>query len=116
MKARIDILEGSKIAISSLRANRLRAGLTMLGIGIGVATLLAIVGIIQGLNSSFARQLASLGSTSLFVSKFPWIIKGNWWEYRNRKELKPEIGYAIAAQSTYATAVAPAVGRLSDVS
>ena len=63
MKARIDILEGSKIAISSLRANRLRAGLTMLGIGIGVATLLAIIGIIQGLNSSFARQLARTART-----------------------------------------------------
>ena len=41
----------------SLGANRMRTVLTTLGIGIGVATLLAIVGIIQGLNTSFERQL-----------------------------------------------------------
>ena len=78
MKLRVDIYESARIAITSLRANRLRASLTMLGIGIGVATLLAIVGIIQGLNSSFSRQLATIGSSSLWVSKFPWVIKGNF--------------------------------------
>jgi len=115
MRARIDILEGSKIAISSLRANRLRAGLTMLGIGIGVATLLAIIGIIQGLNSSFARQLAGLGSSSLWVSKFPWVIKGDWWEYKNRKDFTVAQLASVRAQATFATAVAPSVGKMADV-
>src|SRR5229473_5156797 len=115
MKARIDILEGSKIAISSLRANRLRAGLTMLGIGIGVATLLAIIGIIQGLNSSFSRQLASLGSSSLWVSKFPWVIKGDWWDYKNRKDFTLDQLAMIRSQATFASAVAPSVGKMADV-
>ena len=115
MKARIDILEGSKIAISSLRANRLRAGLTMLGIGIGVATLLAIIGIIQGLNGSFARQLASLGSSSLWVSKFPWVIKGDWWDYKNRKDFTLDQLARIRAQATFATALSPSVGKMADV-
>jgi len=115
MKARIDILEGSKIAISSLRANRLRAGLTMLGIGIGVATLLAIIGIIQGLNGSFARQLASLGSSSLWVSKFPWVIKGDWWDYKNRKDFTLAQLATVRAQATFATAIAPSVGKFADV-
>ena len=53
MKLAVDFVEGARIAVASLRAHRLRTLLTTVGVGIGVATLLAIVGIIQGLNSSF---------------------------------------------------------------
>jgi putative ABC transport system permease protein len=111
----VDIVEGARIALVSLRANRLRTVLTTLGIGIGVATLLAILGIIQGLNTSFANQLASITSSSLFVSKFPWVIAGDWWVYRNRKDITLAQMEAIRAQSTYAGAVAPMVSRLADV-
>jgi len=116
MRFRIDILEGGRMALFSLRANRLRTVLTTVGIGIGVATLLAIIGIIQGLNTSFANQMATIGSSSLYVSKFPWVIKGDWWQYRNRKDFTIEQMEMIRAQSTYATAVAPVVFRVSDVS
>jgi putative ABC transport system permease protein len=116
MRFRIDFIEGGRIALFSLRANRLRTVLTTVGIGIGVATLLAIIGIIQGLNTSFANQLATIGSSSLYISKFPWVIKGDWWQYRNRKDFTLEQMEVIRAQSTFATAVTPMVNRLSDVS
>ncbi|HZI06440.1 MAG TPA: ABC transporter permease, partial [Archangium sp.] len=87
---RVDVMEGARIAFFSLGANRMRTVLTTVGIGIGVATLLAIVGIIQGLNTSFHRQLASLGANTIYVSKFPWMMKGNWWMYRNRKNFTVE--------------------------
>ncbi len=116
MKFRVDILEGARIALFSLRANRLRTILTTMGIGIGVATLLAIIGIIQGLNTSFASQLATIGSSSLYISKFPWVIKGDWWMYRNRRDFTLPMLEAVRNQSTYAAAVAPIVGRVADVS
>jgi putative ABC transport system permease protein len=116
MRFRVDILEGARIALFSLRANRLRTILTTMGIGIGVATLLAIVGIIQGLNTSFANQMATIGSSSLYVSKFPWVIKGDWWQYRNRKDFTLQHLELIRSQSTYAAAVAPMIGRIADVS
>ncbi|MCI0573020.1 MAG: ABC transporter permease [Myxococcaceae bacterium] len=115
MSARVDLVEGGRIALFSLRANRLRTVLTTVGIGIGVATLLAIVGIIQGLNTSFDAQLANIGANNLFVSKWPWVIKGDWWEFRNRKDFTLEDVELVRAQSTYATAVAPMSGRSSDV-
>ncbi len=115
MRVRIDILEGSRIALYSLRVNRLRTVLTTAGIGIGVATLLAIIGIIQGLNTSFAKQMATIGSSSLYVSKFPWVIKGDWWQYRNRKDFTLDLLETVRAQSTYATALAPMAWRLADV-
>jgi putative ABC transport system permease protein len=111
----VDVLEGARIALYSLKANRMRTLLTTAGIGIGVATLLAIVGIIQGLNGSFAAQLSSLGSNNLFISKFPWVIKGDWWEYRNRANITLEDLDIVRAQSTFAIAVAPVVERGVDV-
>ena len=116
MNARVDFVEGARIALLSLRTNRLRTVLTTTGIGIGVATLLAILGITQGLDSSFANQLASIGSSSLYVSKMPWVQMGNWWEYRNRKELTLSDLEVVRTHSTYATAVAPIVDSNEDVS
>jgi putative ABC transport system permease protein len=116
VSVRVDILEGGRIAVSSLRSNRLRTVLTTVGIGIGVATLLAILGVVQGLNASFKEQLDNIGSTFLQVSRFPWGISGNWWEYRNRKPLDLKTMEAIRAQSRHATAVAPMVSRGADIS
>jgi putative ABC transport system permease protein len=93
----------------------MRTVLTTVGIGIGVATLLAIVGIIQGLNSSFEKQLASLGSNTLYVSKWPWVMAGDWWMYRNRKNFTLPQVEQIRAQSTYLSGISPIVGRNADV-
>lgn len=115
MRLRVDLVEGFRIAVFSLGANRLRTLLTTLGIGIGVATLLAILGIVQGLNASFAAQLATMGSRTIYVAKWPWVIAGDWWKYRNRKDFELKLLDAIREQSTYAVAVAPSVGRTTDV-
>ena len=116
MSFRVDVLEGARIALFSLKANRMRTLLTTVGIGIGVATLLAIVGIIQGMNKSFSEQLATIGSNTLYVSKFPWVMKGDWWEFRNRKNFVLSDLDAIRQQSPYVSALAPMVGRAYDVS
>ncbi|QDE98011.1 ABC transporter permease [Myxococcus xanthus] len=112
---RVDVLEGARIAVFSLKANRLRTVLTTLGIGIGVATLLAIVGIIQGLNTSFHQQLATFGANTMYVSKWPWMIKGDWWKYRNRKNFTLEQMDRLRTLAPFVTAMSPAVSRLSDV-
>jgi putative ABC transport system permease protein len=115
MSLRVDVWEGGRIALFSLRSNRLRTILTTVGIGIGVATLLAILGIVQGLNASFAKQLAGIGADTLYVSKFPWVMVGDWWRYRNRKNLTAANVDAVRRGSSYATAVAPMIDRISDV-
>jgi len=112
---RVDVLEGARIAVMSLRANRLRTVLTTLGIGIGVATLLAIVGIIQGLNTSFHQQLATFGANTMYVSKFPWMIKGDWWRYRNRKNFTMDQVQRLRALAPFLSAMSPSVQRLADV-
>jgi putative ABC transport system permease protein len=118
VKPSVELYEGSRIALGSLRANPLRTLLTVAAVGIGVATLLAIVAIIQGLNASFARQLASFGTTTLNVSRTPQISIGpNWWLYRNRKQLTVPQMQAISNQSHHAAFVVPELNEESkDVS
>ncbi|RKH22789.1 FtsX-like permease family protein [Corallococcus praedator] len=116
MNFRVDVWEGARIALSSLRSNRLRTVLTTVGIGVGVCTLLAIVGIIQGLNSSFAEQLGKIGSNTLQISKFPWVMNGDWWEYRNRKDLTLDLVPAIRGASEHVVAVAPMYFENAEVS
>ncbi len=115
MSLRVDLVEGSRIALKSLANHRLRTLLTTVGVGIGVATLLAILGITQGMDTSFQAQLASLGSSSVYVSKQPWVQMGNWWEFRNRKPLTLAHVEAVRAQCTLCGAVVPILDENDDV-
>ncbi|MBI5069174.1 MAG: ABC transporter permease [Deltaproteobacteria bacterium] len=109
-RAAAELAESLRIALGSLVANRMRSGLTTLGIVIGVTTVIAIVAIIQGLNASFESQIQTLGANSLFVDKWKWFnVSGDWWKYRNRKEIGvPEL-QALERESAEALAVAPLI-------
>ena len=85
-----------------------------MGIGIGVCTLLAIVGIIQGLNVSFAEQLSNLGGNSMYVTKFPSIMRGDFYKYRNRRDLTPPLAEQLRELSEVA-AVAPMTNKTDEV-
>ncbi len=115
MSLRVDLVEGGRIALKSLANHRLRTLLTTVGVGIGVATLLAILGIVQGMDTSFQAQLASLGSNSVYVGKHPWVQMGNWWEFRNRKNLTLEHMEAVRSQCTLCGAVVPILDDNDDV-
>jgi putative ABC transport system permease protein len=64
----MQVQEVLSIAFSSLRANKLRSALTMLGIVIGIAAVLAVVGLGQGAQASVQDRLARLGTTLLQVN------------------------------------------------
>ena len=58
-----------QMAFDSIKAHKLRSFLTLLGILIGVMTVIGMVSIIQGLNRSFMAELESVGSDIIIVSK-----------------------------------------------
>ena len=64
----MSIYELLRLALSRLRTSRLRAALTMLGVIIGVASVVALVGVGQGTTSSITARLAGLGTNLLTVS------------------------------------------------
>jgi putative ABC transport system permease protein len=63
----VQAAEGVGIAFDSIRSNKVRAGLTILGVAIGVFVVVALSSIVHGINVSFARELESAGPTSFFV-------------------------------------------------
>lgn len=64
------VKEAALMAVETIRENKLRSGLTILGVSVGVVTVMLMVSIIQGLNRSFAQQLESIGSNIIYVTKF----------------------------------------------
>jgi putative ABC transport system permease protein len=68
--------EGIVIAIDALRANRVRAALTILGIAIGVFVVVVMSAAIQGINDSVAHEFEKAGPTTFFVNRFPIQLEG----------------------------------------
>jgi len=64
----MNALELLRLALSRLRTSRLRAALTMLGVVIGVASVVALVGVGQGTTTNITTRLASLGTNLLTIS------------------------------------------------
>ena len=65
------VLQGVTIALDALRANRVRAALTILGVAVGVFVVVLISGAIHGINESVAKDFKKAGPSSFFVSRFP---------------------------------------------
>jgi putative ABC transport system permease protein len=81
--------EAAGIAFAALRANKLRSFLTVLGILIGVSSVVAVVAITEGLDRYMANQVLSLGSRSFSIQKMPDIITSRavWLEMNKRKDV-----------------------------
>jgi len=64
------MLEGSTIALDSIRSNKVRAALTILGVAIGVTVVIAMASAISGINQSITRILESAGPKTFFVQRY----------------------------------------------
>src|SRR4051794_12275528 len=82
-------LEAARVALESLRANKLRSLLTVLGILIGVASVVAVVAITEGLDGYISDQVLQLGGRSFYVQKFPDIItsRQQWLDAQKRRDI-----------------------------
>ncbi len=64
-------VEGVGIALESIRANKLRAGLTILGVSVGVFVVVAIGAMITGINGAVTRDIAAAGPNTFYVTRAP---------------------------------------------
>jgi ABC-type antimicrobial peptide transport system permease subunit len=94
---RSDILENLKMALATLRDNKLRSFLTVIGVMIGVITVMLISSIISGVDTAVKQELESYGTNSIYISKFnPGIHIGRLSrEERMRKDLIYEDAIAL---------------------
>ena len=70
-----ELREGLAISWSAIRANKLRSGLTTLGIVIGIVTVTLMGTAIEGLNNTFLNSISSIGADVLYVDRFGWLIQ-----------------------------------------
>src|SRR5277367_1968561 len=95
----MEFKEAVKIALQSLWANKLRSVLTLLGVVIGVASVIAVVTLVNGANTYVTTKFASYGADVFTVSRMPQIITSpeDYQRYQKRKNiLLPDFKYVEA--------------------
>lgn len=75
-------------AADALRQNKLRTMLSLLGITIGIFTIISVFSAVDTLRNKLQESVDKLGSNTLFVQKWPWMFGNNypWWKYMNRPQ------------------------------
>ncbi|MGI8786640.1 MAG: ABC transporter permease [Pyrinomonadaceae bacterium] len=100
-------LENFKMALATLRSNKLRSFLTIIGVVVGVITVMLISSIISGIKVAVEKQVESFGTRSIFLYKFDigFHAGRRSQEERMRKPLTVEDADAIKKLPTIETAV-----------
>jgi putative ABC transport system permease protein len=101
-----DTQESVKLALDTLRANKLRSGLTILGIMIGISTVILISSAINGLNTNIDNFVKQLGTNTLWVFHFEPFGHQPTTEELNRKKLTFEDAL-VMRKLPYVAAVDP---------
>ncbi len=107
MKSFYELGESFRIAYGAIRANKVRGILTTLGIIIGIVAVVTTMTAANGLGNRFKESLSAIGSDVLFVSRTPWVFTGNFFEFRNRKNLVLKDSEKLEKQLPTARAIDP---------
>ena len=104
-------LEAIRIALQSLWANKLRSVLTLLGVVIGVAAVIAVVTFVNGINSYVAEKVFNLGADVFIISKMPNVITNidQLLEGQKRKDIGIEDYQAVLEGCKHCAAVGASV-------
>lgn len=96
--------EGLGIAWDAIRANKIRASLTILGVAVGVSVVVAIAAVITGLRESVMAAFESAGPNNFFVTRFDFTAvtsdedgRPPWWDH---PEIQPEEALRLAGLAT----------------
>jgi putative ABC transport system permease protein len=101
----MDFREILAIAISAIRANKLRSTLTLLGIVVGVFSIIGVMTAVRVLQNSIESGLSQLGAHTFQIQKFPALQTGNraaWVKLRKRKNITYEQAQYVEERMTNA--------------
>jgi putative ABC transport system permease protein len=101
----MNIKESFISALNSIRANKLRASLTLLGIIIGVFSIIGVMTLLDALQKGIDTGLSQLGTNTFQVQKWPATFvsgPGRWRKYEKRKPITIDQGYQLKESSQLA--------------
>lgn len=100
--------ESYLFALNSLLVNKLRTILSLLGITIGIFSIISVFTIFDSMEKEIRSGIESLGNNVLFVQKWPWSFTSDyaWWKYMNRPVPSIKDMEAIQKKSTGAESAA----------
>lgn len=104
--------ESFLFAFDALRQNKLRTLLSLLGVAIGIFTIIAVFSAVDTLRNNLQQSVNKLGNNSVYVGKWPWIGGEDfpWWKYLQRPEPKLKEFDEIVRRSQTAQAVTYEIG------
>ena len=111
----LELSEGLAIAWRAIRANKIRAALTMLGIFIGVTAVVLMSTAIKGIDNSLQNGVSALGSDVLYIDKWAWFSNDEWWRMRNRRNLDMEDFARFKDLAKLPLAVAPVTNSVQTI-
>lgn len=90
MKFLRQIFESFRFAWQALRTNLLRTTLSLLGVTVGIFSIVAVFTVVDSMKMNIRSQIDSFGKGVVYVGKWPWIMSNNypWWKYINRPNMK----------------------------
>ena len=100
--------ESYLFAFQAIAVNKVRTLLSLLGITIGIFCIISVFTIFDSMEIAIRKSIASLGSNTLYIDKWPWAMGGDypWWKYIQRPEGKLEDMKEIQKRSSLADASA----------
>lgn len=99
--------ESFLFAYDALRQNKLRTLLSLLGVTIGIFTIIAVFSAVDTLRDNLQKSVNKLGSNSIYVEKWPWVADGEypWWKYMQRPVSKIRDFRELQSRSQTAQAI-----------
>lgn len=113
----MNVIEATRLAVESIWANRLRSFLTLLGVIIGIASIVATFAVIQGLNKYVEEKLSNLGQGVFTVQRFGIITNRQDFldAIRRNRPLRREDAYALRDRCRTASNIAWQVRSTADL-
>jgi putative ABC transport system permease protein len=104
--------ESFLFAFDALRQNRLRTLLSLLGVTIGIFTIIAVFSAVDTLRDNLQKSVNKLGSNSVYVEKWPWVSDGEypWWKFMQRPVPKLRDFNELLQRSQTAGAISYEIG------
>jgi len=84
------IIKNILIGFSAIRSSFTRVFLTSIGLTIGIFTVSIVTAAVSSVDREFAKSIQSIGNDKIYVGRMPWSFEFDWWNYRNRPEIKEE--------------------------